>query len=48
MTVYLHRRWVYFNLALNRIRSAMDRNVFDRVDDEQLERLALMFARSSL
>lgn len=35
----------YFNLALNRVRSGESHNVFNRVDDERLEKLALMFSR---
>ena len=38
----------YFDLVLNRARSALSHNVFDRFDDTLLEQLVLAFARSDL
>ena len=38
----------YFDLVLNRARSALTHNVFDRFDDALLEQLALAFARLDL
>lgn len=35
----------YFHMALNRARSAMEHNVFDRFGDWELEQLVLLFAR---
>jgi hypothetical protein len=35
----------YFNLTLNRVRSATTHNVFDRFGDYELEQLVLLFAR---
>ena len=37
--------WSYCNLALNRARSAMTHNVFDRLSDRRLERLVILFGR---